>query len=93
MSAFCPYTFHALLRKALDSVASSICWNVINVIDGERWARFCRAVNKSKAETLRERCLEAAAWGHSDENLLRLGLEMLTGNEWAVLEKCMLPEE
>ena len=79
--------FHWALRKCLDSQASSIAWNAINVTTEEQWGRFIDAVNKVEGATIGERCEDIFLYGESALNLLMIGLEMLTDGEWEVLEK------
>jgi len=83
-------TFHTALRKALDSTASSICWNAIYVMDGNDWLNFCQYVT-SHDGSLKDRCLsrDAVEWGNSGRSLFRIGLEMLEPEEYEAIDSWM----
>lgn len=90
-SVFFGLLFQRALRKSLDSVASAICWNAIYLIDDSTWQEFCRQVRYSEGP-LWSRC--AKVWVEVDHavTLLRLGLDLLTKEEWDVLAKASFLE-
>jgi len=75
--------FHTALRKSLDSKASSICWNAVYILEQDAWHDFVSKASNSMGKKLTKKvCLEAIDYGRADKNLLRLGLEMLTDEEY-----------
>ena len=80
--------FHTALRKSLDSKASSICWNAIHILEGDAWGDFVHNVVSGKGKKLTKKvCVDAIEYGRADRNLLRIGLEMLTDEEYGILDK------
>ena len=88
---FVPHGFHRALHKHLDSDASSICWNAINVTNSEQWGRFIDSVNQCDEESLEACCRGLYLFGESIMNILAIGLRMLTSEEYKILEEyCMV---
>jgi hypothetical protein len=90
--------FHVSLRKSLDSTASSICWSSIHLMDGATWCKFIRAiyptsVKGKKVSISKKVCLEAMDCGEATRNLLRIGLDMLSDDEYKAIstfvESCL----
>lgn len=81
--------FHTGLRKALDSTASSICWNAIYLLERDDWHNFLAAVYESIKDgtpLTRGICLSAITFGNAPRNLFRIGLVMLHDEEYGVLD-------
>ena len=78
--------FHTALRKSLDSTASSICWNAVYLLDKKDWEDFLKAVSSADPLT-RQACEDAIYCGNAARNLFRIGLKMLTDEEYEVLDK------
>lgn len=90
---FVPHDFHRALRKCLDSDASSVCWNAINLTNPEQWARFISEMEKYEEGSLEDRCRGLFLYGESAMNLLNIGLRMLTSEEYKVLEEYSMVDE
>lgn len=89
---FSGFNFHTALRKSLDSKASAICWNAINLVNNTTWDALCATVQRD-TRSLKDRWLKLRISGLSAMNLLGIGLGMLTDDEWEVLEKYPFQEE
>jgi len=81
--------FHRCTRKHLDSVASSILFNAAILTTDEQWSKFINMVNAADG-TLEQRCASLHLFGESALNLLKIGLEMLTPEEYRDLERWSL---
>ena len=80
--------FHTGLRKALYTIASSICWNAIHLLEKEDWYNFLAVVYESikdGAPLSRDICLSAITFGEAPRNLFRIGLKMLHDEEYDAL--------
>ena len=77
--------FHTIMRKYLDSKASSICYNIIHVLEDE-WPEFIKKI--SDKEINRKSCLDAVPLGQTCAlNLFHIGLEMLNDEEYKILNR------
>ncbi len=80
------FVFHTLFRKALDSEASSICWNAIMLLSEENWKGFLDKVYKyDKID--RAGCIAAIELRDNVSNILYAGLEILSDEEYQILDK------
>ena len=78
--------FATALRKMVDSKASAVAWNAIQLVTDEQWVRFINAVDQAEG-SLEERCRSILIRGEAALNLLALGLEALEPSEYEVLEE------
>ncbi len=51
---------HTALRKACDSTPSSIAWNLICVLEGDAWAKYCEFIEKLVPELYKTLPLDEA---------------------------------
>jgi hypothetical protein len=77
---------HHFFRKGLDSTASSICWNAINLMDNQDWRLFCaRLYDTGKVN--RWNCEASVLAGDSARNLLLIGIMILEDWEYERIDK------
>lgn len=80
---------HTALRKACDSHATSLAWNLVYLIPDARWDRYLDFIHEAmkstspenRLEMLKKRSLELP----SEDNAfvcLRLTFEMFDGKDW-----------
>lgn len=105
------YAIHRSLRRQMDSQASSVLWNAIEACPYRTWETILTLLNTAEGDSLRERFESlqyttggfGSSWKGSSigmdasARLVRLGFEMLSDQEWEILEEaCLLeyePEE
>ena len=83
--------FHTCLRKFCDSDATSVCYNIINLMDKYDWQEFI--IFMTNKEINKENCLESIPLGKSDIlNIFHIGLRMMNDNEYKSINKLINEE-
>lgn len=83
--------FHTSLRKFCDSDATSICHNIISLMNEYDWQEFI--IFMTDKEINKENCLKSIPLGKSDIlNIFHIGLRMMNDNEYKNINKLVNEE-